>query len=280
MAATGRGRSPAKGALVGLGARASYLHRSASAPGPAVLTAILLLASQPAIVACSSGGLTSSASASAEGSQPGGDAGQVHYRSQGEADASLARFGRDHPQCQLWTNWQKMCSRTGPGGSTHCVGDPEMQARPSTPFCVRPAPQTLSPDEARSHDRFCEERSPSLSASVRGSCRFYRADRPFNGYHLSAVRTPICRRWVDAGTRTTVCREGVSGPDSCDTVALHPPAVPLACAETVTSPACNLHPAGVVQHHGDEVITSDLLLMPTLVPVNGLSCLKVEQNGK
>jgi hypothetical protein len=69
-APAGPGRASAKRAFVGLGARASYLQRSASAPGPAVRTALLLLVSQLAIAACSSGGLTRSASASGEISRP------------------------------------------------------------------------------------------------------------------------------------------------------------------------------------------------------------------
>ena len=43
----------------------------------------------------------------------------IFYPSQTAADADLVRFERENPSCQLWTNWQKMCSRTGEG--IHCV---------------------------------------------------------------------------------------------------------------------------------------------------------------
>lgn len=257
---------------MGLGARASYLQRSASAPGPAVLTAILLLASQPAIVACSSGGLTSSASASAEGSQPGGDAGQVHYRSQGEADASLARFERDHPQCQLWTNWQKMCSRTGHGGSTHCVEDPEMRVEASQPFCVRPDALPMSGGELSSYNRFCAGGDAPGAPRSDGRCRRFLRNRPFNGFHLSARRSPLCRRWVDANSRATVCVEGSGEPKCAAVAASMSNNVPLACAEVVKSPNCEPHREGVIEQSASGVTLSDLLLFTDWNPVNGLYC--------
>src|SRR3954453_10216874 len=74
MRVAGAGRKPrTTGGDVGPGARASYLQQSASAPGRAVLTAFLLFASQLAIPACSSGGLTSRESASGGASRPIGD---------------------------------------------------------------------------------------------------------------------------------------------------------------------------------------------------------------
>src|SRR3954464_6240791 len=62
-------------------------------------------------------------------------------------DRQMMAFDRSHPQCQLWTNWQKMCSRTGPGGATYCAIDAEMRVNPSRPFCVDTAATELSSAE-------------------------------------------------------------------------------------------------------------------------------------
>lgn len=197
----------------------------------------------------------------------------LYYASQSEADESLARFDREHPQCQLWTNWQKMCSRTGGGSTTHCSIDTAHPVAPSRPFCARPGVGDMPDYEARSHNRFCADAAGTSGSTETKRCRFHQHDRPFNGYRLAALRSPVCRRWVDAGTRATICTEGVSGPRSCEVVADYPGNRPLACGQLVARPPCQLHPAGIVQYIESETMTSDLMLMPAMVAVNGLSCL-------
>lgn len=138
----------------------------------------------------------------------------IYYRSQTEADADLARFDRAHPRCELWTNWQRMCSRTGHDGSTHCATDPGRRVRPSKPFCVtasgegraRPAAGSLTGPEARSLRRFCSPDAASVGPTgiKNEECGFTKS-RPFNGYRLAARLHPWCEQWSDAATRHPVC---------------------------------------------------------------------------
>ena len=59
----------------------------------------------------------------------------IYYKSQAAADTALAAFDKDNPSCQLWTNWQKMCSRTGEGGAASCIKGRQLSVKPSTaPF--------------------------------------------------------------------------------------------------------------------------------------------------
>lgn len=133
------------------------------------------------------------------------------------ADEVLARFDRDHPQCELWTNWSRMCSRTGAGGAAYCTADPGMPVPPSEPFCVsdsesqrsRPQPASLTPSQNDSMQRFC-----SPDAAARGptgllaeECGFVRG-RPFNGYRLAARLHPWCEQWNEAVTNVPLCRTG------------------------------------------------------------------------
>jgi len=56
--------------------------------------------------------LTVTSCATSDGSQ--GDAasndGDIYYKTQAAADRALEAFDTANPSCQLWTNWQKMCS--------------------------------------------------------------------------------------------------------------------------------------------------------------------------
>lgn len=122
--------------------------------------------------------------AGADGGESEGAA-SIYYASQQEADAALAAFERENPQCQLWTNWQKMCSRIGADGGTLCVEDKARRARPSIPFCVgatqegRVALSVGQWDIARrkSLERFCKRPAPDGWEPV-GWCAFD-ARRPF-----------------------------------------------------------------------------------------------------
>jgi hypothetical protein len=84
----------------------------------------------------------------------------IYYSSQADADAALAQFDRDNPSCQLWTNWQKICSRTGNDSATSCLRS-SYRVRPSVPFCQGHRLGSTAPDaedrpnEFRSMQRFC-----------------------------------------------------------------------------------------------------------------------------
>lgn len=125
----------------------------------------------------------------------------IFYVSQEEADADLARFDRENPQCQLWTNWQKMCSRTGEG--THCVAADSRRVRPSKVFCshtgggISAGPGAeATPRVLGSFFRYCD-----LPGGFDGSyeqrvnaCE-WRVNRPFNGRSKRELDHPWCGRW-------------------------------------------------------------------------------------
>jgi hypothetical protein len=73
-------------------------------------------------------------------------------------DRQMLDFGEAHPECRMWTNWEKLCSRTGPAGSVQCNVDPDQRVEPSTPFCasnplaLRPG---IDPQQLSSSERFC-----------------------------------------------------------------------------------------------------------------------------
>jgi hypothetical protein len=143
-------------------------------------------------------------------SHPGGTRLEgLFYRSQREANDALTHFDREHPQCQLWTNWQKLCSRTGQDGATFCQVDQEHLARPSTPFClagpIDPAGPLYftsrdTPETRSSRNRFCARFGDALvdpeNPGNLPNCEAYTVDRPFNGTSLTSVAHPLCRHWV------------------------------------------------------------------------------------
>ncbi len=118
----------------------------------------------------------------------------IYYDSQAEADRALAAFDKANPQCQLWTNWQKMCSRANPDGQTLCARDPAKPVEPSKPFCVAStynhSDTSLIPandiDTLESIERFCSSAEATEKQSnpdwtnytAIGFCR-YKSDRPF-----------------------------------------------------------------------------------------------------
>jgi hypothetical protein len=156
---------------------------------------------------------------------PAGMNGTRTYGSQQAADAALAAFGRDNPSCRMWTNWQSLCSRTGPGMSTYCKQDPGFRVQPSEPFCANwrvPEGTTYSvsefdtPEQIRSRNRFCdvfagEEGSRQEPAGPTPACDLYAAERPFNGRRPEANAHPLCRQWRQVTPETAV----VLGPDAC-----------------------------------------------------------------
>ena len=176
------------------------------------------LASAPAMSGCAPKDLAD---------ERGEGAASIYYASQQEADAALAAFDRDNPECQLWTNWQKMCSRTGDGRSTECTEDHANRVRPSIPFCaavgdaslarLAPSNRDLIRNRGQrlSRGRFCRLAGGVLDCATR---------RPFNGRSLAARRHRFCRIWSvsEAPKFEPVCSEAgqVDGLSECASKAL------------------------------------------------------------
>jgi rubredoxin len=122
-----------------------------------------------------------------------------------KADRVLKAFDEGHPKCALWTDWHKLCSRTGPNGSTYCRTDPGHPAEPSAPFCAidpvteldwtsKDAYYPESRDEVSSKNRFSELTHLEYCPDC-GVVRKYQYDRPFNGLSLSSVSHSACKIW-------------------------------------------------------------------------------------
>ena len=145
------------------------------------------------------------------------DSPSIYYRTQSDADIDLMAFGRAHPNCQVWTNWQKLCTNLDDGGPVSCIRDAQRPARPSKPFCVvngasvagypYAAPAGVRP----SVDRFCRRFEMVTSFDNSGEtrdrhCTEYRRDRPFFRVNSEPLNTAFIRerirsRQVDFGNR-------------------------------------------------------------------------------
>ena len=131
------------------------------------------------------------------------------------ADRQLRAYGEANPQCRMWSNWEKLCSRTGPEGAVQCFIDPGRRVSPSRPFCavarwegradVPPASERVS------RERFClsretiEARGQHLRIRV---CTRHDPDRPFNGRRVAALLHPGCDGLSDAETGRPYCVRG------------------------------------------------------------------------
>lgn len=123
------------------------------------------------------------------------------YESQVAADIDFIRFGQESKSCQLWTNWQKVCSRSGEKGRTLCR-DSAVDVKPSHPFCVaygdgkglvRSAPDA-SEDQRVSYNRFCEEFV--IGENSKSKCHIWNSYRPFDGSRIVEIEHPWCERWA------------------------------------------------------------------------------------
>ena len=119
-----------------------------------------------------------------------------------QADKKLAEFDKENPDCQLWTNWQKMCSRTGENGATWCTTDPDHPVEPSEPFCTDAylgyQISNLSNSQVKSILRFCVGFYKKIYSSMDPRfCFQFDRDRPFSGYNIAARRHPWCEKWLN-----------------------------------------------------------------------------------
>lgn len=150
------------------------------------------------------------------------------------ADRVLKAFDEGHPQCALWTDWHKLCSRTGMGGSTYCRTDAEHPVNPSTPFCAKGmngyAPdQHMSGAERKSSARFTNnyvERRWTESGNSDGKSGvtkhrkypIFDPNRPFSGRTLAQLEHPYCAVWLiqsDDGQQARCAEDDRKGLPSC-----------------------------------------------------------------
>lgn len=160
------------------------------------------------------------------------------YRTQADADAALKSFDRKNPSCQLWSNWQKLCSRTGDGGKTLCTTDPITPVQPSAPFCAGNAQrifsvkeQIVNADERKSAMRFCKDIKHDDKLL---DCYGKVSRRPFNGRRIALRRSPLCEVWSSGDN--PVCAEGKTFPElpRCSSVGNKPYEKPLYCSRLNT----------------------------------------------
>jgi hypothetical protein len=153
----------------------------------------------------------------------GGSAASADFGGRTAADLRLARFGTDNPECPLWTNWRKICSRTGANGATVCSVDRERPVRSSEPFCVATPfsgkSGSFSEKQRLSSLRFCAATRQEHVTDGSGAtlyrevvCARYRVDRPFNGRGIAARRHPLCKSWSSTREGLLFCGEWIPGP--------------------------------------------------------------------
>lgn len=151
----------------------------------------------------------------------------IYYRSQADADAALVQFDRDNPSCQLWTNWQKVCTRDNDSGTTNCTLDTARAVVPSTPYCVVQQQTLAQPAEGdigfESLMRFCAEtrlltRTDATTSRTLSTCRRFIAERPFVGPQTIGPHASWCRSWRQRNGRQHCMRWAV--PDWCSRAAV------------------------------------------------------------
>jgi len=137
-------------------------------------------------------------------------------------DQELKAFDKSHPKCALWTDWHKLCSRTGPGGTTYCRIDQLHPVKPSTPFCAKDFNSPAKPDtraELLSRRRFSNWEGMSARRIGRDPSDWarYQTDRPFSGNTIYEMEHPYCAVWIYSnGASTAFCAEdGREGMPSC-----------------------------------------------------------------
>lgn len=113
---------------------------------------------------------------------------------------AMEAFGQSKPDCEIWTNWRKVCSRTGEVGGVLC-SEAAMPVSPSAPFCMAETGESysgLAPDatvaQRESFNRFCVEYADGREQPA-NVCVRWQTDRPFNSLRLSELAHPWCARW-------------------------------------------------------------------------------------
>lgn len=116
----------------------------------------------------------------------------------------------------MWTNWQKLCSRTGPNRTTYCKRDPYFNVTPSEPFCavdteIRQFPLPEPERVLASRMRFCARTTRSFQPNDRDvptgplRCAEYEAARPFSGIRIEQMVHPWCATWGTGEPGRAIC---------------------------------------------------------------------------
>lgn len=197
------------------------------------------------------------------------------------ADRQMQAFGEANLQCRMWSNWQRLCSRSGPNGSVQCQTDAARPVTPSRPFCAA-GPNAIYGQNGRgigdrrtAAERFCRTyQALPLEPGQRPVrlCTGYDPQRPFNGRRIASLRHPGCGRWNDDSTGALVCTESGDGAPSCGSLAAsgyqHPHA--LRCSAWIGDAACHPYPISGPNYlaEGGIIILED----PDRRPVHGIYC--------
>lgn len=116
----------------------------------------------------------------------------------------------------MWTDWQRLCSRTGVNGQISCTTDPGRRVAPSKPFCAgyldaSPYFKHTSEQE-HSYLRFCRSTRVEDLVDARGQstpgrklCRSFADERPFNGRRPAARDHRFCEVWSSSKTNAPIC---------------------------------------------------------------------------
>jgi hypothetical protein len=129
----------------------------------------------------------------------------IYYKDQQAADMALERFDKDNPQCQVWTNWQKMCSRIGK--STYCTVDKLNPVKPSTVFCAE-GDESEKLLERSSELRFCTKKIDVTHLDEKHSvCVRFSPNRPFGGRNIIPRLSPGCNEWKTEVSNKRACLE-------------------------------------------------------------------------
>ena len=193
-----------------------------------------------------------------------------------------AGIREQHPECPLWTNWEKLCSRTWIGGAIHCNRDPGRPVAPSTPFCARPTTEiaTWPASERGSYNRFCSNPLGRLDGELAiddqsgPRCNRWRSQRPFNGRRISALRHPGCEFWREVGSGRPICSEGNNAGAEvphCSALAAinYEHSRELVCGEWIGPSSCRAYPVESGDRGDDFVVFDD---DPNSRGVHGIYC--------
>jgi hypothetical protein len=107
-------------------------------------------------------------------------------------DQALLSFGAIHPNCRVWTDWNRVCARRPGSATSECLSSID-SAPPSAPFCAA-GPESnfdkMTAAELESANRFCvtfrdtvlyKSAGPSATYHV---CVSHTQERPFSKMKL------------------------------------------------------------------------------------------------
>ncbi|MEO8722340.1 MAG: hypothetical protein ABI395_02295 [Sphingobium sp.] len=166
--------------------------------------------------------------------------------SNSKADRALKAFDVGHPQCAIWSDWHKLCSRIGPNGATYCRTDPEHPTNPSAPFCAalegqpyftdgENLPKDETPEQRKSRFRFShivisksviDSPASEKGTIITQSGHLWNENRPFRNQSFRYLENPGCDVWSyfeETTKKVSLCSSRDNGGRrSCETLIHHP----------------------------------------------------------